>query len=54
MLKLANAIVEMCIAFLAFIYTWIFIFFFNNDIQIHRLHTQLLTNNKKIHKTGTH
>ena len=29
-------------------------FFFNNDIQIHRLHTQLLTNNKKIHKTGTH
>ena len=47
MLKLANTIIEMCIVFLVFIYTWIFSFF-NNEIQIHMKHTQLLTNNKKI------
>ena len=47
MLKLANAIIEMSIVFLVFIYTWIFSFF-NNEIQIHMKHTQLLTNNKKI------
>ena len=45
--KISKCDYEMCIVFLVFIYTWIFSFF-NNEIQIHMKHTQLLTNNKKI------